>query len=99
MSVDKIIELREAAMAGSHDPITVKDLVKVRLPEDYWKNLIDHGEFSLEMPEMTKSKIAVSTKGDPEKENASKLTFRKNGKTVWSYFRKKFIFFFVIDLC
>ena len=45
MSVDKIIELREAAMAGSHDPITVKDLVKVRLPEDYWQNLIDHGVF------------------------------------------------------
>ena len=75
VSVEKIIELQKAAMAGSHDPITVKDLVKVRLPEDYRLNLIDHGELSLEMPEIAKPKTPVVT--TRKTETASKADLQK----------------------
>ena len=78
VSVDKKIELRKAAMAGSHDPITVKDLVKVRLPEDYWLNLIEHGELSLEMPEIAKPKTPVVT--TRKTETASKADLQKMEK-------------------
>ena len=78
VSVDKIIELRKAAMAGSHDPITVKELVKVRLPEDYWLNLIEHGELSLEMPEIAKPKTPVVT--TRKTETASKADLQKMEK-------------------
>ena len=88
VSVDIIIELRKAAMAGSHDPITVKDLVKVRVPEDYWQNLIDRRELSLEMTEIAKPKTPVVT--TPKTETASKADLQKLEKRFRSYLRKEF---------
>ena len=94
VSVDKIIELRKAAMAGSRDPITVKDLVKIRLPEDYWQNLIDRGELSLEMPEIAKPKTPVvtmpKTEATASKADLQKLekdfgrTLEKNLEVFWN---------------
>ena len=56
-SAEKIVELRDAVIAGFREPIVLKDLVKIRLGEDYWQTLITTGQLSIDLPAGANPKI------------------------------------------
>ena len=56
-SAEKIVELRDAVIAGFREPIVLKDLVKIRLGEDYWQGLITTGQLSIDLPAGANPKI------------------------------------------
>ena len=41
LSIQQIVELRARDLTGEHEPLTIMDLAKFRLPADYWQGLID----------------------------------------------------------
>ena len=55
-SIQRIVELPARALTGEHEPLTVMDLAKIRLPADYWQGLIDAGILSIQMPPTAKPK-------------------------------------------
>ena len=79
-STDKIIEFLEAALARDRDPITAKDLTEIRLPEEYWQNLIDTGVISLTMPPAAKPRTILETTKDDLVTNADFKELQNNTK-------------------
>ena len=56
-SIQRIVELRARALTGKHEPLTVMDLAKIRLPANYWQGLIDAGTLSIQMPPLPNPNI------------------------------------------
>ena len=67
-SIQRIVELRARALTGEHEPLTVMDLAKIRLPADYWQGLIDAGILSIQMPPTAKPKHKPVSESDALKE-------------------------------
>ena len=67
-SIQRIVELRARALTGEHEPLTVMDLAKIRLPADYWQGLIDAGILSIQMPPTAKPKQKPLSESDALKE-------------------------------
>ena len=80
-SIQRIVELPARALTGEHEPLTVMDLAKIRLPADYWQGLIDAGILSIQMPPTAKPKHKPVSESDALKEVIS--GFKPFEKTDW----------------
>ena len=89
-TADKLLELRDEAIAGLRDPLTTQDLSNVRLKVDYWQDLINRNILDLTPPP---NLLQPYVKGAEKMEPAPKLTEMERvenmvGKSLTIFFNR-----------
>ena len=95
-TVEKLVELRDEAIAGLREPLTVQDLSNVRLKVEYWQGLIDKNILELTPPPNLLQpcvKGAAEQKEQPTLSEAERLEkiMEKSFKICFNRFDKKLL--------
>ena len=93
-TAEKLVELRDEAIAGLREPLTVQDLSNVRLKVEYWQGLIDKNILELTPPPNLLQpyvKGAAEQKEQPRLSEAERLEkiMEKSLKIYFNRFDKK----------